>query len=388
MLIRKQNLFLIVSFVLALLIIEISYARPNGGPPQSGRSGSPRDSGHSSRQSAPSGSPHNSSYDRNRTGNSDSRSDTGQPYAPTTLPNGGRVNRNDIPEYGNRHTNRDNYSRDSHISYNHRYSEYANDCYGNRYDHDRYGKYNHRYYRRYDNVRRYVEVVSSSGIQCYSSPSVPRRYVFVSLNGYWPGYNNYRYYNYRTYPYYWSITGDSSYQFSGNSNESFADVATPVPQDSADRCFENGVNSFTAGDYRRAADYFFLAKAYAPTDDILPFSYVQALFAGGNYLTAAQNLRVSIERQPAERQWAFYPRGLYEDDNILTMQINTLISQASSNSDLQLLAGYQLLGVHRFDEALDYLNRAKFADSNNRVVVDKLIYILNNLKANSIKSSR
>ncbi|MCE5340039.1 MAG: hypothetical protein LLF92_02785 [Planctomycetaceae bacterium] len=195
------------------------------------------------------------------------------------------------------------------------------------------------------------------------------------MNGYWPGYNHYRYYNYRTYPYYWSSYQTSSYQY-----ESFADVTSPAQENSADRCFEQGVNYFAIGDYSRASDYFFLAKSYTPTDDILPFAYVQALFAAGNYLPAAQNLRAAIERQPAGSQWAFYPRGLYKDDNILMMQINTLISQASVSSDFQLLAGYQLLGVHRFDEALDYLNRAKFADSSNRVAVDKLIYILNNIR--------
>lgn len=373
MLIRKHNLFSVVGFVLALLLISTSYARSGDGSPRtSGNSPDLRNQDSSSRQYCSQPGMNQRSRDENRTGDANPR--VSQPYVPTTLPNGGRVNRNEITDYGscyNRADNNRHYTRPSDISdvQHHR-----------RYGCDRYGRYhNNYYYRRSDNVYRYVEVVTSSGCRIVSS--YPRKYVFVSLNGYWPGYNYYRYYSYRTYPYYWYITGDSSYQFSSG-YETFADVSSPAQQDSADRCFEQGVNYFAIGDYSKAADYFFLAKSYAPTDDILPFAYIQALFAAGNYLPAAQNLRAVMERQPLGSQWAFYPRGLYRDDNVLLMQINTLISQASVSGDYQLLAGYQLMGVQRFDEAMDYLNRAKYTDSRNSLSADKLIYIVNNLKAN------
>jgi hypothetical protein len=355
MLIRKQNSLLVFSFVLAFLLISVSYARSS-----------------SERSARPQAGTHRSAPNSSRNENSNSR--ITQPYAPTTLPNGGRVNRNEITNYGSSYNRADNRSRYTHSSHR------PDNRYQSRYSCDRYGRYRtNYYYRRSDNVYRYVEVVSSSG--CHIVSSSAGRYTFVSLNGYWPGYSYYRYYNYRTYPYYWYITGDSSYQFNTNSYGTFADIASPMPQDTTDRCFEQGVNYFAIGDYTKAADYFFLAKSYAPTDSILPYAYVQALFAAGNYSNAAQNLRTAMESQPISSHWAFYPRGLYKDDSVLTMQINTLVNQASFSSDYQLLAGYQLLGVGRFDEALVCLNSAKLADGRNQIACDKLIYILNNLKA-------
>jgi uncharacterized protein HemY len=138
---------------------------------------------------------------------------------------------------------------------------------------------------------------------------------------------------------------------------------------------------FAAGNYSKASDYFFQAKALAPSDVILPFAYVQSLFAEGKYVDAARNLRQVIDQQPTGSEWAFYPRGLYTDDEILMKQISKLLEQTGTNSDLQLLAGYQLLGVHQFDSAANYLNMA-ISDSDNQAAAGKLLFILDNLKAN------
>ncbi|MEN6386364.1 MAG: hypothetical protein ABFD79_14355 [Phycisphaerales bacterium] len=233
---------------------------------------------------------------------------------------------------------------------------------------------------------------------------IPRRYIFVSLNGYWPGYNYLRYYNYGTYPYFWYMTADSPYQTGsnpypatgnsysndnpytykeGNANyEPFANITEPAKQTSTDQYFQKGVELFAAGNYSRASDYFYQAKGNARSDVILPFAYIQSLFAEGKYPEAARNLRDTMDRQPAGSDWAFYPRGLYLDEKVLLSQIDKLVSQAGSNSELQLLAGYQLMGVGRYDEALDFLNKAQASDKNNQTAAGKLIFVLNNLKAN------
>lgn len=182
---------------------------------------------------------------------------------------------------------------------------------------------------------------------------------------------------------------DNPYTFYGTEDEKpFANVTQPARETAADRHFEQGVNAFAAGDYSKAVTYFHEAKNSAPSDVILPFAYIQALFANENYTEAARQLRATINKQPVGSEWAFYPRGLYTDDQILMSQIDSLLEKASSDSDLQLLAGYQLLGVHRFDEALEYLNNAQAGDRYNQVAVGKLLYVLNNLKTNyDVKNS-
>lgn len=222
----------------------------------------------------------------------------------------------------------------------------------------------------------------------------PRRYIFVSLNGFWPGYNYARYYDYGTYPYFWYITVSSPYKPGvaypptgsdyDNKNlytytQPFAYVSQPEDKTAADYYFEQGVNAFAAGDYRKAVVNFYQAKNSSPDDVILPFAYVQALFADGNYSKAAQQLRAALEKQPAGSEWAFYPRGLYTDDQILISQINQLASQTSLDTNLQLLLGYQLLGIQKLDEAQGYLSNAS-QDKYNNVAAGKLLIVLDNLK--------
>lgn len=235
----------------------------------------------------------------------------------------------------------------------------------------------------------------------YYSPSIyqpgygaayyhPRRYIFVSLNGYWPGYNYTRYYYYGTYPYYWYMSDSSTdqpgsynnynpYDYSNDVQQPFAYVAAPEKETAADKYFEYGVNAFADGDYDKAVVSFYRAENGASEDMILPFAYIQALFADGNYLKAVQQLRQTLAKQPAGQQWVFFPRGLYTDAQVLTAQINELIGQASADSDLQLLAGYQLLGMQKLDQASEYLNKAK-EDKYNEAAAAKLLDLIQNLR--------
>jgi hypothetical protein len=222
----------------------------------------------------------------------------------------------------------------------------------------------------------------------YFYPYYHRRYVFVSLGGYWPLHYRYtRYYWYGCHPYRWygyypiarEVTGDTynyytyNYYNNGDTTASevyqptseiqpvdhttFADVRERLAQEAAgepdqvslaDRYFEDAVRAFGAGDYDLAAETFAKAIEFAPDDMILPFAYCQALFAGEKYTEAAEVLRMALAKVSPEKEGVFYPRGLYAKDDVLLEQIGELAEKAelySFDGDLQLLLGYQLLGI-------------------------------------------
>jgi len=233
----------------------------------------------------------------------------------------------------------------------------------------------------------------------YFYPYYHRKYVFVSLGGYWPlGYSYARYYWYGCHPYYWygyypiarEVGGDTYnyYTYNYYDNEAvaldsgettcditpvdhttFADVRErlaeegeePDEQTLADSYFEDAVEAFEAGDYDLAADLFARAMELAPDDMILPFAYCQALFAGEKYLEAAGVLRAALAKVSPEKEGVFYPRGLYPEDDVLFEQIDGLAEKAevySLDADLQLLLGYHLLGNGENDEAVEALRVA------------------------------
>ena len=116
----------------------------------------------------------------------------------------------------------------------------------------------------------------------------------------------------------------------------------------ADTYFDEGVKAFGSNDYATAAKKFAEAMKLAPEDKVLPFAYAQAVFAGGNYNDAVITLRAALAKIDAETEGVFYPRGLYSSDDILLKQIKTLSDVAamnSQNANLQLLLGYQQLGM-------------------------------------------
>jgi tetratricopeptide (TPR) repeat protein len=99
----------------------------------------------------------------------------------------------------------------------------------------------------------------------------------------------------------------------------------------------------------------------APEDMILPFARSQALMAGGQYSQAAAVLREALAKVQPEKEGVFYPRGLYPDEDTLLEQIDLLAKQAESynfDADLQLLLGYQLLGIGQTDRAVEPLMHA------------------------------
>ncbi|RKY06839.1 MAG: hypothetical protein DRP65_11215 [Planctomycetota bacterium] len=255
----------------------------------------------------------------------------------------------------------------------------------------------------------------------YVYPYYHRRYVFVSLGGYWPVHYRYiRYYwypshaydwygyhpiarevqsdtyNYYTYNYYYDDTTSPAYStrttqpLTTVDENTFADVRAklaaqaeaPDAQTLADTCFEEAVKAFEDADYDTAADKFAEAMALAPDDMVLPFAYVQALFADKKYLQAAEALRRALAKVPTDQEGVFYPRGLYPEEDILFEQIDELteaVPLRGFDPDLQLLLGYQLLGVGDLEPATETLRQAGL-NATNTTSATILLNLLEKIK--------
>ncbi len=250
-------------------------------------------------------------------------------------------------------------------------------------------------------------------------PYYHRKYVFVSLGGYWPTHCSYtRYYWYGWHPYVWYgyypvaqevATGTNNYytyNYYNSTDEGAAlqasyssdapvdqstwedvreklDEQQPAPQTLADTRFEEGVKSFEGGNYGVAAEKFATAMGMAPDDMILPFAYAQALFADEQYSKAAEVLRESLQKVTPEKEGVFYPRGLYADDDVLFAQIEDLVDKLDKfgyDADLQLLLGYHLLGVGETGYAREPLERAS-QDIENAESARVLLKLLEKMEA-------
>jgi hypothetical protein len=245
-------------------------------------------------------------------------------------------------------------------------------------------------------------------------PYYHRKFIFISLGGYWPCYTYRRYYWYGWHPYEWYGPCPPEYVKLGDTYNYYYYNAPPAkspdandleqagkkleenppagPQEKtqADGYFEEGVKAFEGGNYAVAAAKFGAAMELAPDDIVLPFAYVQAVFAQGEYESAAEALRevlaktavLSAAKEPSETEGVFYPRGLYPADDALQEQIKHLkekVTQDPLDADLQLLLGYQLLGVGRLDEAAKPLADARL-DYNNHQAATLLLNLLEKLK--------
>jgi tetratricopeptide (TPR) repeat protein len=224
----------------------------------------------------------------------------------------------------------------------------------------------------------------------YCYPYYHRKYLFISLGGYWPiGYRHVRYYWYGYHPYHWygyypiarEVRSDTynyyTYNYYNNDNvatyeprqvadagifENLAhQAAEPEKATLADVYFEEAVKAFEAGKYNTAVEKFAKAREFAPDDVILPFAYCQSLLANGQYSEAAEVLRAALAKVSPEKEGVFFPRGLYPDEDTLLEHIDRLAKKADLygfDADLQLLLGYQLLGVGDVDRAVEPLMKA------------------------------
>jgi hypothetical protein len=261
-------------------------------------------------------------------------------------------------------------------------------------------------------------------------PYYHRKYVFVSLGGYWPAhYTCVRYYWYGCHPWEWygyyplarEVEGDTynyyTYNYNYGSNQgaaettyipaadgirpvdenTFADVREKLAQEKAeepdaqtlaDAYFDEAVQAFEDNNYSLAAEKFASAMELAPDDMILPFAYSQALFAWEKYSDAAEVLRLALQNVSPEKEGVFYPRGLYADEEILSAQVDKLAEWAKQNSfdsDLQLLLGYHLLGVAGYDEAEEPLKQASL-DYKNYQAATELLELLGKIRADESRN--
>jgi tetratricopeptide (TPR) repeat protein len=223
---------------------------------------------------------------------------------------------------------------------------------------------------------------------------------------YWYGYHPYVWYgyypvarevavgsdNYYTYNYY----GDDGSYTSYNSDAPMDPVTQarlranleqqravePAPQTLADTRFDDGVKSFEAGEYAAAAVKFGEAMRLSPQDMILPFAYAQALFADGRYEKAADVLREALKNVTPEKEGVFFPRGLYANDDVLFAQVEKLVDKADRAEDdaaLQLLLGYQLLGVGETGYAREQLEQAS-QDPKNAATAGILLNVVEKME--------
>lgn len=244
----------------------------------------------------------------------------------------------------------------------------------------------------------------------YVYPYYHRKYMFISLGGYWPlGYRYTRYYWYGCHPYNWYgyypiarevhgtnnnyytynyyTDGDGGYQPAPAVNsEIFENLAeqTAEPQEAtlADVYFEEAVKAFEVAQYNTAALKFAKAVELAPEDMILPFAYGQALLASQQYSKAAEVLRGALAKVSPEKEGVFFPRGLYPDEESLLKHIDRLAERAaqfSFDADLQLLLGYQLLGIGQHDRAVEPLMNAG-RDLENAKAAGVLLELLEKIK--------
>ncbi len=243
----------------------------------------------------------------------------------------------------------------------------------------------------------------------YYYPRYHRKYVFVSLGGYWPhDYRYRRYYWYGCHPHYWygprvvqpvtyntynyySSSGSSyssSYGYSYSSSpyyslsRSVVDVIDePEFESPADLTFAHAVDLFEAENYDDAVDQFREAVLLSPDDVVVPFTYSQALFAAGEYARSASVLRSALDQIPDDELTIYYPRGLYKDEDILESQVKQLketLLREPFAADYQLLLGYQYLGLGQLDKATFRLRQAA-DDYANREAAEKLLALAEQL---------
>lgn len=293
-----------------------------------------------------------------------------------------------------------------------------------RFGRDRYS-YEHTYVDHYNRLRRRIIWPRYRFMLCYNRgpwssfryiyPYYHRKYLFVSLGGYWPlEYNYIRYYWYGCHPYYWygyypiarEVKGETynyytyNYYYGDNSQslEPMADASfyeklaqQPAEEPSqatlSDSYFEEAVEAFEASNYSIAVDKFAKAMEFAPNDMVLPFAYCQALLATEQYSKAAEVLRAALTKISPEKEGVFYPRGLYPDEEILLNQLDKLAEKVeifNFDADLQLLLGYQLLGIGQFDQAVTPLMNAG-RDLENADAAAILLKLLEKIKTSEDK---
>lgn len=191
-----------------------------------------------------------------------------------------------------------------------------------------------------------------------------RYYGFLPHDYYVP----YGYYGYRGRPY-WRYEADynwleepeyeQDYQYDANSDR-FAEARERYEKERAAakererRYIEVVARAFKSGDWEEAVARAKEGLLAEPESSRLGFLYSQSLFASGRYTSAAGVLRQSVMKMAEKGDKALRPLELYSGEDVLIKQVKALryeIKNRSDKGDLELLLGYELWGLYRYDEA-------------------------------------
>lgn len=182
-------------------------------------------------------------------------------------------------------------------------------------------------------------------------------------NGYYPGYcsscdayagytaPDYTY----NYNYYYDNSGAADYSTQGS-------AYTTTQQSQADTLFNEGVTAFSNQDYASAVAKLQAAVRLEPADTVMPFAYAQALFASNQYEQASAVIATTLAQMTPYTPEVSFPGGMYSDHNVLVSQVDNLkraVLMDPANANLQMLYGYELIGLGRLDDARTALNVAK-----------------------------
>jgi len=256
----------------------------------------------------------------------------------------------------------------------------------------------------------------------YVYPQYHRRYMFVSVGGYWPAYTYSRYYWYGCHPYVWYGAAPAAYAIgdtqvytyqrypapgalvpgtnvagvevpdydgliqAGQKIKMAAAAEPPTRPDEpteADKLFDSAVKDFENTNYAAAAETLKVAVRMEPNDAVLPFAYAQALFANNEYEKAAAVVYTALAEFGPQQPEVFYPRGMYKDEDLLTAQIQNLeraVMMDPANVQMQLLLGYHFLGIGQYDKATIPLTVAQ-RDPRTKAPATALLNLLEKAKA-------
>ncbi|MFH1614442.1 MAG: hypothetical protein ABIG61_05085 [Planctomycetota bacterium] len=121
---------------------------------------------------------------------------------------------------------------------------------------------------------------------------------------------------------------------------------------------------FDSGDFAEAVRKTRRATMFRPASTVLTFAYSQSLFAAGEYELSAVILWRVVNEASEKGLPVVFGHELYRDKSVLVKQINELAEKVDDNpkdTNLQLLLGYQLLGIGQVEQGRMVLK--KVADS-------------------------
>lgn len=192
--------------------------------------------------------------------------------------------------------------------------------------------------------------------------------------GYYYPYSYYDYYwpDRSYYFYYYGTPGydDSAYEEEVQDAEvdTFDDVREKLAKQRAEEeprvrdRLESIAAVFRLGNYEEAMKLANLAVQNYPYHPVLEFVYSQALFANGRYDKSADVLREALRKVDARTQKVIFGLEFYPDSLALHDKIEQLKKASQSDpydGDLQLLLGYHLAVMGRYDQSKEALVKAK-----------------------------